>query len=446
MILNDLKSISRAILFVTGSLLFTCCNSQDEPAAPAGSPGEGTLQTCLLAFEGAKPSYGQPSGQRKAAPGWTEGDKILLTFACGDDNVYGDAVYSGGTWTLNYYGSLKDYASGTCTAVYFENADFTSGSTVGLTEKTAIYEDGSGIFTWNGESLAVTASLSPKTGRVRFSGDNGASMKIAGMSHFTGYDSSTGKFATTDLAFDATVAGEYTDYIYGFFAEPDLQRISLITPASGFTKVLPASVFKPGASGVLSLPTPGSFAGWANNVALSVGGVDFTMIPVEKGEDSFFIAETETTEALWVAVMRDSTVPSRFPKVSKQKYQWEDFVKNLNSATGLKFSIPSLNKWQFAYQGGNKSACYKYAGSNTLEQVAWYKENAGGARHEVKGLQPNELGIYDMSGNVAECVSEHDLYWYGGYYNSTASDCLSTVYYYASASEGVGCRVALSFK
>ena len=69
------------------------------------------------------------------------------------------------------------------------------------------------------------------------------------------------------------------------------------------------------------------------------------------------------------------------------------------------FYIPSLNEWQFAASGGNLSQGYIYAGSNTPGDVAWYAGNSGNSVHEVKQLSPNELGFYDMSGNVAEWTS-----------------------------------------
>ena len=81
----------------------------------------------------------------------------------------------------------------------------------------------------------------------------------------------------------------------------------------------------------------------------------------------------------------------------------EEFISELNQKTGMKFRFPTEEEWEFAARGGNKSKGYLYSGSDNIDEVAWYKENSGGFKtHEVKTKKPNELGIYDMSGNVCE--------------------------------------------
>ena len=82
----------------------------------------------------------------------------------------------------------------------------------------------------------------------------------------------------------------------------------------------------------------------------------------------------------------------------------QEFVRKLNSLTGQTFHLPTEAQWEFAARGGNKSQCYKFSGSNTLGNVAWYESNSGFETHPVKTKFPNELGIYDMSGNVGREV------------------------------------------
>ena len=88
----------------------------------------------------------------------------------------------------------------------------------------------------------------------------------------------------------------------------------------------------------------------------------------------------------------------------------------MNYVTALNFYIPSETEWQFAFKGGNKTRGYTYSGSNIIGDVAWYSGNSNGTVHEVKQLQPNELGFYDMSGNVGEFVfgTGSYRYYYGG--------------------------------
>ena len=97
-----------------------------------------------------------------------------------------------------------------------------------------------------------------------------------------------------------------------------------------------------------------------------------------------------------------------------ESISWNDcqeFIKKLNKITRKNFRLPTEAEWEYAARGGNKSKGYKYSGSNTIDNVAWYTSNSGSKTHDVKTKQANELGIYDMSGNVYEWCQD----WYGNY-------------------------------
>jgi formylglycine-generating enzyme required for sulfatase activity len=127
------------------------------------------------------------------------------------------------------------------------------------------------------------------------------------------------------------------------------------------------------------------------------------------------------TQALWEAVMGNN--PSKFKGMDKpvEQVSWNDcqeFIRKLNAATGLQFRLPTEAEWEYAARGGNKSQGYKYSGSNNIDDVAWYDSNSSLTTHDVKTKQANELGIYDMSGNVWEWCQD----WYGSYSSSAQTD------------------------
>lgn len=177
-------------------------------------------------------------------------------------------------------------------------------------------------------------------------------------------------------------------------------------------------------------------ASFSDNSVLKVKGIEYPMVFVEGGSfmmgsderyaddnekpahevtlSSYWIGKYEVTQELWQAVM--GTNPSEFkgPRRPVEIVSWNDcqvFIRKLNNLTGKNFKLPTEAQWEFAARGGNKSKGYKYSGSNTIESVGWCQNNSMYETHDVGTKVPNELGIYDMTGNVWEWCSD----WEGPY-------------------------------
>ena len=221
---------------------------------------------------------------------------------------------------------------------------------------------------------------------------------------------------------------------------------------------------------VINVILGGHQGGTTEPVTYTVNGVSFTMVPVEGGTftmgataeqgsdadsnekpahqvtlSSYSIGETEVTQALWLAVMGSN--PSWFNQYGNSDYDsyhsseyygtnlqrpvecvsWNDcqeFITKLNQLTGASFRLPTEAEWEYAARGGNKRQGYKYSGSNIIDDVAWYWYNipsqsfgtSGFGTQTVATKSANELGLYDMSGNVYEWCQD----WYGSSYYSNS--------------------------
>ena len=198
--------------------------------------------------------------------------------------------------------------------------------------------------------------------------------------------------------------------------------------------------------------------------AVTVNGVTFKILKVEGGTftmgapsteqytdewerpqhavtlSTFYMSETEVTQELWQAVMGTDVQEmwrrefnrrlvageisgsfvdytsnwgrgNNYPMYCITYYDCDTFITRLNAFTHLHFRMPTEAEWEFAARGGNKNIGNMYPGSNNSDQVAWHIDNSGDHTHPVKGKLPNELGLYDMGGNVAEWTSD----WRGTY-------------------------------
>ena len=136
---------------------------------------------------------------------------------------------------------------------------------------------------------------------------------------------------------------------------------------------------------------------------------------------NFYIGKYEVTQALWEAVMGSNPSNWKGSNLPVETVSWDDcqtFIRKLNALTGKNFRLPTEAEWEFAARGGNNSRGYKYAGSNNIGHVAWYWNNGGEKTHVVGTKSSNELGLYDMSGNVWEWCQD----WFGSYSSASQTN------------------------
>ena len=138
--------------------------------------------------------------------------------------------------------------------------------------------------------------------------------------------------------------------------------------------------------------------------------------------NTYYIGQYEVTQAQWRAVMGNNpSYNSGCNQCPVERVSWDDvqkFLLRLNARTGQNYRLPTEAEWEFAARGGSKSQGHQYAGSYYIVDVAWYSDNSGNKTNPVGQKQPNELGLYDMSGNAWEWCQD----WFGDYSSSAQTN------------------------
>lgn len=423
------------------SMAAISCNKVEDNTTDPGL----VKHTCEMRLVGSLMDFDSPDTKAAAnGTNWKDGSVIYLRMDSPLGITTGEAIYSSSkdTWTVSYYGSLQEGVSKSCSAFYVEDEISYESSVFTMDEKTVIYEDVTGSYIYDQGDLVVTANLKPKTGRIRFSGEPGKVLKIYGVTHYATYDINNNQYTTSSEPFKITVGSDgSTPYFYGYFLDTTERNINVwIDAKEAYTRYFSDSVFNPGQSGVLSVPKEVNHNGWAEGLYFCINSIRFKLVAVEGGTfmmgepestyeyliphnvtlTGYCIAEAEMTKQLYYKTLElNSTDQS--PCLCDWEYDLPNALNYLNQKTFAGFTIPTEAQWEYAAKGGKKSKGYTYSGSNIIDDVAWYNMNSQEKLNDIKKKLPNELGLYDMSGNAHEFV----LDYYNAYSAASVTDPIS---------------------
>ena len=435
--------VAISLMIVAMGMSVSCTSEFDTITEPQqeNPTDEQEPQRAVMNFDGGIVPFDATT--RTTTDEWADGAKVYLHFTVGGSTVGGIATYSATTsqWTVEYYGNLTEGEEAKCEAYYFENAKKANHINVLLTEHSIIYEDKAAVYMFEDNTLTVVASLKPKTGRLKLKGKVGEKYRFSGVTYYNAYDISQNNFTTIEPTYLYSDEGlgkdGCTDYFYVFFSDEEKRELCFDDMESGFSYVrtFDDRALAVGRSGYLNIPSLNNRSGWSNLTKdITVSGVTFRMIRVlyANGADSpyFYIGETEVTQKLWETVMGEDNNPSTFsgdnlPVNNVSKDYCDSFIAALNEKTKMNFRLPTSSEWYYAALGGCVSKGYSCSGSNNSDEVAWYANNSKDMPHPVKTKLPNEIGLYDMSGNIAEYLEQYYssyYYWYSSYGGSYVTD------------------------
>ena len=269
-------------IFLLSLLVLLAACEEEVPEVSLPVPDANGYVTCSMELNGGVVAY---EGATRSSNGyeWNDGDRLYIRFATDKDTVLGFANYNSikDEWQVSYAGSLNAGVTQNCEVYFFENATHKDNTTVELTVLSAIYQDTAAVYRFESNTVSLSATLHPKTGRVRFVSQNRDEFSLAGIRYYIGFDLSNKEFNLNyrrRLVLNAHKQqdnGEYsTDYLYGFYEENydgnvrkevplGLDIINHADTSRVYHKDFALEMLNAGNSGYITLPSESTNQGWS---------------------------------------------------------------------------------------------------------------------------------------------------------------------------------------
>lgn len=379
--------------------MFCCsCTNNEMSDAPQRADGK---YVYAMQFDGDAPGY--DGVLSRASKSWKNGAAVFLTEY---GTKLGVATYNGGTWSLVTDAPLS--GSGSCEAVHIDGVSATGSGRVSIDATKAVYE-GSGSWSVSGNTLTLSASLSPSLGRIRLKGSNGTTVSLSGLQTYTSFDKDNGTFETSTDAVSTTIQSGYTPYLYGTLAGSTIST-------NGYTMTCPSDMLQPGTSGWVNYPTASSHTGWVSG---SGGGsheyVDLGLpsglkwatcnIGASKPEDYGDYFAWGETESIFSSGNNSHTNFEKYGEGKKMELDMEDDVAHVK--WGGSWRMPNLNDAMELIENCTST----WTSRNGVNGVKVTGPNGKSIFVPAAGLDghPNDppMGLYWMS----SCYDSDDSYF-----------------------------------
>lgn len=420
-------------------------------------PSAVSEQVCEVDFHASIETYDGTLNTRGATNTiWKDKDCVYLDFKTETGYIKATLTYeaSTGNWKLSNNSLPPTSATNTCVAHYFCEEATKQAKHVSLSPHALWYKDAQASYTFKNGVLTISVRLAPTTGRVRFKGEPGTVFKVYGLQYFSSFD--TSKLVAEDnivigkkeekesMPVELTIGPDgYSKYVYATLPTVERERTMDIEVGEYmFSTYCHNGILQPGKSGMMNLPTEDNHQGWRMTKdrfilmdkiifrMVFVEGGTFLMGSDELGENrpsvtvgDFFIGETEVSTSIYYKVIQKLDEKDLIPV----KLYYKEallFIDSISSFAHTDFRCPTQAEWEYAARGGKYSCGYIYSGSDNYDDVARYeKESYQDGLYtrtrfclvsmNIGSLVANELGIYNMSGNVWELCRGNLLYDYG---------------------------------